>query len=362
MTKSNLSLHLHLDKLLEKCNHFPASTKVSNMVYNFNKLMNILQKKEVFGLVGNQQLIDQTHSLSMRFMPIAQDIVTAGSKAPSLEAYDLLQEEIEQTLSSDMYVFAKQWGLSVKALHFYKLGNYDKAFDFSLECVILNDYLIQQGLFTLLFRAAEQNKNISRVFFRSGQWEKGAQLGKDLLSYLFNGKKGCLYGKIFADKAVWKEIPYVREGYAYECFNALVSLMIHFERRSAKEEKDVFGKMFKGLRFKINTPDRQILAHWIYIKELYYNQNYTRFLSELIQFMQEPTSIQFDILKISILSDAVKLASTPDYPNSVALMDKLNVLLETELKANDFFKRDISATNLVFLENERPNISASRAS
>ncbi|WP_293785069.1 hypothetical protein [uncultured Pedobacter sp.] len=350
----NLSINDAFDQLLIVCDRFPASTNESTMVYNYNKLMNILQKKELFELIGNQDQIDAAHKLSAQFGDIAHDIVRGGPKGLTLDTYEALEKEIEDKLSGDPYIFSKQWGLSVKALYFYKKGDYKKAFDFSLECIILNEYLVREGLFTLLFRTAEQNKNIVRVFFRNGDWEKGASLAKDLLSYLFNGDKGGLYGKIFGEIAIWKEIPYVREGYAYECFRAIVSLMIHFEKRWEKKNVDVFSKIFSTLEFEMDTPDRQIISQWIFLFNLSREGKHVDFLREFILFMQDPLSRQYDILKISLFIEVRELLKTSHYLQSEALLHAINNYMEKELNVKEFLKKDISAINLVVLENATP--------
>lgn len=341
-----------LDKLLVECHELPPSTRESPMLYNYNKLMNILQKKEIFGLVQNQETIDKAHMLSGKFAGITRSIVTgSGSGEEPLAAYNDLELQIEESLTGSMYIFAKQWGLSVKALYHYKHKNYDKAFDYSLECVILNEYLIREGIFTLLFRSAEQNKNITRILFRSGNWEAGAASAKDLLNYLLNGEPGALHGEVFEEKRYWNEMPYVREGYAYECFRAMVSLVIHLEKGNLPNVPDLFPQVFGDLTFDVNTPDRQILHNWIYIKTLFQSGSYENFLVEFLDFMNDPKSKVYDILKIDLFLDIVKLLKKGEqYPNEEALLREINSFLETHLDVHEYLKKDLSATNLVVLD------------
>ncbi|WP_160715001.1 hypothetical protein [Chitinophaga solisilvae] len=339
-----------LDKLLAACSNFPPSTEESPMLYNFNKLMNILQKKEIAGIVSDPAIIAGAHQLSVKFGYITRSILTGEDPDP-MRTYDALQAEIEQSLSGPMYIYAKQWGLSVKALYYYKQHNFEKALDYSLECVILNEYLIREGIFTLLFRAAEQNKNISRIFFRSGNWQAGATFAKDLLHYLLNGEPGQLYGTIFREKTFWNEIPYVREGYAYQCFRVMVSLMIHVEKRHPVIAPHLFPGIFGDLRFEINTPDRQILAHWMHIRKAFHTGDYEEFLIELLEFMHDPKCKIYDILKTDLLLETIKLVKKEtQYPGAAALLQNIGNYLENELHAQEYLNKDLSAANLVSID------------
>ncbi|PSL50297.1 hypothetical protein CLV51_1011641 [Chitinophaga niastensis] len=338
-----------LTKLLQECSEFPASTQQSTMLYNFNKLMNILQEKEIAPYADGQEAINGVYDLTRQYGVIAGKIVRSGASEDMLTAYNDLEQRIENQLSGNLYIYAKQWGLSVKALYYYKKKAYDKAFDFTIECIALNEYLIREGVFTLLFRSAEQNRNISRILFRKGDWQAGAALSRDLANYLLNGEPGNLYGKIFEGREFWEAVPYVREGYAYECFRGMVSQMIHFEKDVKGDPPDLFSHLFRDLSFVVDTPDRQILHDWLYLKTLYHAGEYDEFLEEFISFMRDPMSQLYDILKISLFLDVKRLVEKSGFPDKLPLLLQIKHHLDTKLNLLEHYRRDISKNNFVDL-------------
>ena len=338
-----------LDNLLEQCRHFPPSVNESTMLYHYAKLMMILQRKELAAIEKDADLIANAYTLSMQFTDVGKSILkNAGEQ--EIENYRLVEQAIERQLTGNMYIFAKQWGLSVKALYYHKIRNYKKAFDISLECIILNEYLIREGVFSLLFRAAEQVKNIVRVFFKSGDHGSGARLAYELLNYLFNGEPGLLYGTIFRDRSIWDEMPYVREGYAYDCFKAMVYQMIHFEKATGCPSPDVFATIFDRLSLDITTPDRQIIGDWLEMKRCRRQGRSDEFLCSFTDFMSEPLPVSYEILKIDLFSDLVQLVNESRYPGKDGMLQELYQYMENRLNASYHLGKDISAKNLVSLD------------
>ena len=349
MSVTSISTQDALHNLLEQCRYFPPSVNESTMLYHYTKLMMILQRKELAGIEKDADLIANAYTLSMRFTAVSRSILKNVGEQ-DMENYRLVDHAIEQQLTGNMYIFAKQWGLSVKALYYHKVRNYKKAVDVSLECIILNEYLIREGVSSLLFRAAEQVKNIVRVFFKSGDYESGATLAYQLLNYLFNGEPGSLYGTIFKDRSVWDQIPYVREGYAYDCFKAMVYQMIHFEKTTANTSSDVFSKLFDGLSLDITTPDRQIIGDWLDMKRCYRQGRSDEFLCSFADFMSEPLPTSYEILKIDLFSDIIHLVDASRHPEKDGMLQELNQYIESRLNASYHLGKDISAKNLVSLD------------
>lgn len=335
------SPHTLLEKLSHEFSKFPASTTESTMLYDHNKLMVILQEKEVISRFNcTAEDLENVYKLTRKYGIIAGNVARNKSES-ALQEYIEVEHIIEQELSRNLYIYAKQWGLSVKALYYYKINNFDKAFDFSIECIALNDYLIREGIHTLLFRSAEQNRNLSRVLFRSGDWMNGSLLAKDLLNYLLNGEAGTLYGSVFKDEAYWDTVPYVREGYAYECFRGMVSHMVKFESQFSGNV-NLFPHMFGDLTFKVDNPDRLIIYNWIYLKTVYQADAYDEFLEAFIAFMKEPMSQLYDVLKISLFKDLNELIENSNYRDKQELLDKIKYHLDEKLNIYDNLRKNIS--------------------
>lgn len=333
-----------LEKLLYDCDSFPASTTTSTMLYNYARLLAILQDKEIQQFDPTPGANERVYVLTRQFGTIASNIVRKVATNP-LEEYQRLEQTVEHELAGNMYLYAKQWGLSVKALYYYKQSDYQKGIDFSLECIALNDYLIRLGVHTLLFRSAEQNRNISRILFRKQDWVAAAGLAKDLLRYLFQGQAGKLHGTIFSNHAYWEKNEYVREGYAYECFRAFVSQMIQIERANMTESPDIFYLLFDGLEIDITSPDRLIIANWLEIKRAYKNGNYTAFISDFIEYMMEPMSQLYDILKISLFLDVKQYVHDSDFQKKDTLVVKIKKHLDEKLNISENLKKDLGAKN-----------------
>ena len=335
--------------LLSEVEKFPPSLNESTMQYDYGKLSQILQDQELLELVDDKEMIELTHNLSRKFNPLTQQILQRSvSDKHILAVYLEIQREIEQKLTGPLYIFASQWGYSVLALLHYKNGDYQVAINKSLECIIMNEYLIRSGLSTLMMRASEQNKNIIRVLFRSTEWKEAAIYAHDFLSYLFNGKCSIQKGQIFFEREFWKKNEYVREGYSYECFRSIVSLIIHYEKKLNVSAQDLFISIFSSLTFEVNTPDRQIIHEWLQLKKVVFSGKYRKFNKEFVSFMSTPMSKIYDILKISIILDLQNLLNASEQTQiTKQIVDSLDEFMFKELNAVFYLNSDLSARNLV---------------
>ncbi|WPV01572.1 hypothetical protein SNE26_07270 [Mucilaginibacter sp. cycad4] len=338
-----------LYELLSAVEKFPPSLNESTMLYDYNKLAQILREKELSNLVKDSEMLELAHTLSSKFNPLTQQILQKSiSNDQILLLYQEIQQEIGQQLSGLLYIFATQWGYSVIALLYYKNGDYHNAINKSLECIILNEYLIRSGVSTLLMRAAEQNKNVIRVLFRSNDWKNAGSYAHDFLMYLFNGNCEFQNGQIFFEKKFWKKNEYVREGYCYECFRSIVSLAIHSEKQLGVSAQDLFTHIFSNLDFEINTPDRQIIYEWLQLKKLCFSGEYGKFKNEFVAFMSTPISKIYDILKISIILDVQNLLNNSELtPTTKQIEESLTEFMFRELNAVFYLNSDLSARNLV---------------
>jgi hypothetical protein len=338
-----------LGKLLVEVEKFPPSLNESTMLYDFGKLAQILQEKELVSVVKDKNMIELAHVISRKFNALPHMIVKKSvSNDQILSLYQEIQQEIENQLSGPLYIFATQWGYSVVALLFYKNGDYNNAINKSIECIILNEYLIRSGISTLLMRAAEQNKNVIRVLFRSSDWKTAGSFAHDFLMYLFNGTCRLQKGQIFFEKKYWKKNEYVREGYCYECFRSIVSLAIHSEKRLGVSAQELFTLIFSNLDFEVNTPDRQIIHDWLQLKKLCFSGEYRKFKKEFVLFMMTPISKIYDIIKISIILDVQKhLINSKPTPITKQIEDSLTEFMFKELNSTFYLNSDLSARNLV---------------
>lgn len=335
-----------LSHFVKRLEEFPAPTQEPTMIYNYNKLMSILQKRELAAIEPDATVVEKSRVLANGFTDITQGIIRNQITDDEFNSkYDKVQARIEDELTGPMYLYAKQWGLSVKALLYYKRARFEKAIDLSLECVILNEHLIKTGIDTLLFRAAEQNKNIVRVFFRQNKVDEGCSLTYSMLSFLFNGATEGLYGTIFSDPKYWNRVPYVREGYAYEFFRVIVSLMMNLERYKGLGER-IFRGIFSTLEIDITTPDRQIITDWIEIKKKFYDKDYFSFFELLNEFFEEPLCQIYDVNKISLLLDVCSMAQHSGSTEGANCQRVIMEYIDKYLMGQFYLNTDLSSRNL----------------
>lgn len=330
-----------INQFFSQVDSFPSSVDVSITEYNTLKLIKILQEKEVMNACGiTKNDFDYVSSVDIEFGKLTNDILKQTNLARSIEEYNELEHKMENTISGNLFLYAKQGALSVKALYYYKNKEYDKAITVTLECIALNEHLIELGIGTLYLRCIEQNKNISRVFFRDNKIESGYTLINNLLDYLFNGTEKNLFGNLVRYKDYWKRSPILRETYTYELFQLFAEDMIRFNLQNKVDFLP--NQWYLNLDFEVNTSDRQIIYNWIYINKQLHEGNYKEYFDSITYFFQQPISLYYDMLKISILIDLTKVVRNSDYSEKEIIMAKLNMCLQEKLNSHKTLRESLS--------------------
>lgn len=289
-----------MDDLLRAWDSFPASSERPSLPYNYYMLQSMVQKKEMAPFCT----IEDYHR-SMEFVRKFEEITTLvrTDRDAAIRCYQDTEQAVEKELSGLLYLFTRQWGLSVSALYYYKEMNYRRAIAQTFEGIALSEYLVKAGVHTLLFRTAEVHRNLYKLFFKTGEWDKGAELAADVLTYLLNGESKGLYGSIFTERTYWDLLPYLREAYMYEYFKGLVIMLNEYKECGENEKVQLFQRILGGLEFEVNTQDRLIIYNWIYLKRCYISGDRSEFLQGFISFMKEEMSYVYDVLKISLFQD-----------------------------------------------------------
>lgn len=329
-----------LDRLSAAFEQFPASTPESTMLYNYIKLQQILQKKEMQAFTDDTGLIERAITLSAQSGQAVKVLQTDTEEG--LRMYEEAAKRMEDELPGYVYLFAKQWAQSVKALYYYKRKEFRQAFALTLECLTLNECLVREGVGTLIFRCAEQNRNLSRVLLKMGEGDKGTALAGNLFKYLVNGDGQGLYGTVFREEQFWSAIPYIREGFTYEYFRGLVSVLVKENPFDQEKKKKLFYQLFGGITFEVTTPDRQAMYNWLFMKNLFYEEHYAEFIESFTEFMQEELSQVYDVLKISLFQDVTYLIQKWSFNDDGHLMQKIKHHLDNKLKLFNTLRADVS--------------------
>jgi hypothetical protein len=329
-------------KLSDRIGSFLGSSIESTMLYNHVKLMMILQEKELNALADNETTVKKAINASAVFGNVTSMLHTDMEEG--IREYYRLVEHHSKIYNGDVYIYVKQWGLSVEALYYYKLNNFDLAFSLTLECIALNEYLVNRGMQTLALRIVEQNRNLYRVLLKMGKQEEGEALAKNINNYLFNGTSAeLLYGGVFRNAKLWSQIQYIREGYSYEYFRGLIIMMVSKGSDDPLIHKNLFLNLFGDFNTKITTPDRQIIYNWIQIKKTFYEGKYAAFVKSLIFFMNEPISQLYDILKIFLIQDLIFLVKSDNSKFKNELLNKLQHFLNTKLNRHASLRDNLSS-------------------
>jgi hypothetical protein len=313
-----------MKRVYEESDRFPASSEESTMLYDHYKLLEILQRKEMDRLLGDGSVTDRCLRISEQFGRLTP-LFTRNAEG-ALGELSKVESIAGSELEGEAYDYAIQWGHSLKALYYYRKGDFEGAQALTLQCLSVNESLLNKGISCLLFRCLEQNRNISRICFRKGLKEDGAVLARAILDYMLSGNSGPLFGTIFT-RETWNATPYVREGYTYSYFRGLVYYMID-DRTTEEEKRDLFHILFGGLEFSTNTVDRLILYNWVYIKGKEVERRYDEFLNGFLEFMQEPICKIYDILKVSLYFDVRRMVEKSDYDDKDRLLKKIEKMLQ----------------------------------
>lgn len=327
-----------LEQLLDCMSDFPDSSPESPLAYNYVKLMHILQRKEALAF-ADAATVEEAIGLTVQYGRMS-GLINQGKPEEALALVQQLDEVVEEKLSHEIYLYAKQWGLSVKALYYYRKKLYGRAFSLTLECIALNEYLVKiAGFGTLLYRCLDQHANLSRLHFSQGQREKGARLYGSILNYLLNGEATDLPGTLYTDQRCWEAIPYVREASVLEHFKSTVNNLIKCNVYKKNQEKELFFLLFDPVKeFEISTPERRLIYNWLYLKKIFYNQDYELFLHEFTGFMQEPMSRSFDIFKLSLLQNVLYLLEGSGIKNKASGAQAVAEFVNGKLNVNDNLK------------------------
>ena len=96
-----------------------------NITYDIQTLYNEIQKKEETDMFSNKVILKSTQDLSDSYGKIPSKLNSTSILDDSflLEMYDL-DLKIENIPLQEYKDYATQWGLPVKALYYYRIGEY----------------------------------------------------------------------------------------------------------------------------------------------------------------------------------------------------------------------------------------------
>lgn len=286
-----------IKRFINDIDSFPVSV-IESKEYNVSELRKILHLKELKEItLETDAMIQYVNSIDVELGKLLPEILKGNNL---YKEYINIEQKIQASLKDDLYVYAKQSALSVKALILYKDLKFEEAINATKECIILNEYLVGKGFYTLTIRIYEQIKNISKIYHKANFNDKGVEIMSELFKYLYNGTTSYLikYSNIFRHQDIWKKTPLLRESYANELF--LIYLEEFMKNNQKNSQLDEMS-WINDLDFDVFSNDRKFIYNWIYITKELHKENDKEYLESLEYFLDDDIDSYYDLLKVNLL-------------------------------------------------------------
>lgn len=328
------------DFFIEKIPSFGPSEKQATLKYDSSRLLKVLRKKELFQVArANDQEFDMVDQIDIDLGRIVKDLVFQKNLDNSLMEYEDYQKKIEE-VPRHLYLYARQTALSVKSLYFYKKEFWDQAISLSEECAAINDYLVHQGMQTLLLRVMEQNKNIARIYLKSGDSKAASELLAKLFRYAFNGENTGLFGSVFNFPQYWEKLPALRETYTYEMFRMTAEDHLRFNIERTSVEFLPF-QWYEGLEVDPENINRAMIADFIAINRALQDKDYDTYFQLLLDYFQNTNIQYYDILKVSLLIDFQTLLIQQKYHDLKTMQNRVLTYLKNNLHVSERYQKAV---------------------
>jgi hypothetical protein len=218
-----------------------------------------------------------------------------------------LDREIDE-LDNLYRIYAVQWGLSVKALWYYRKGDLYNAVKLTKKCTDEIDKLIKKGMYSLIYRNIEQNKNLGFIQKKLKNENEQQKLKGQILKYYFSGKTKILYGKCFNDMILWNELPYLRDSFGYLTFKENVEKYYDLLKLDQGKAKIFYDNVLERIILcEPTTLERYNIHVWLKIQNAFYKNQYINFLKGMNEFFEEGKEIFYDVFKKVLINQYVKI-------------------------------------------------------
>jgi hypothetical protein len=287
------------DKLLI----YPNSLDIGLLEYDIQKLHGKLRESEESLLLSNVKLQKEASDISNDYGDLAEIINSKSDNMVNIMTdMEKLDNRINDNLKGNYKVYATQWGLSVKALWYYRNDDFKESVRLTKQCVDLIDELIFKGMHSLVFRNIEQNKNLAFILKKNNKKKSSDYIKGDILNYYFSGKTKTLYGRCFNNNSIWNEMPYLRDSFGYLTFKENVEKYYDVCQISFSEGNYFYNATFSNILSCVpNTLERYIIFKWLETQDAFYDKKYIDFLIKMNDFFDEEKEVFFDAFKKILL-------------------------------------------------------------
>lgn len=319
-------INRHITTILNNFNKYPLSDNFEGDYYPTQSLYINTILNEEDQLLNNMAMRKNARRIALQFEDLVPKIHDKSeSLSALLKKYESLEEEA-RTLDERYGRFALQYGLSVKSLIFYKKKEYTQARELIFETIEHIDIFVEQGFYSLLFRAAEMNRNLSYIDFRENV--SGPNITASLVDYYLNKKCSNLIGNCF-NEIVWNENAYLREWFGYHLLLEMIKKI--YEKSNTENLVNGINPFLNIAPIEPLCYERNMLNNFLLCQNHFYKRDYNDFLRLSNNVLKEETLPFFAPIRGVLLRQIQSLARINGY-NKIKLLTR---------ETSDFLKNNV---------------------
>lgn len=270
--------------------------------YKNGQLIEILQSNWLKYLGYNTADIEKFESLRQSYNYLLSIIFDKSVDKNVFEDSILkIDNELESTLTQEIFFLTKQIGNSVKALNSYKQKKFKQALNLTYEVIVYCSFLIEKGLDNLIPRVIEQYINLSRIYFQMGEESKSYDIWRELFTYIMIRTKMDINGIVISTLKNNEVSQYLIETSIKDWLCICLRYTNQAGRISPEKEKMMFKQIFFpfiGSGVSALTLERKMLVEVINILNLYYDYDYEKFINYATKFIRKYQNIRYSELVV----------------------------------------------------------------
>lgn len=208
---------------------------------------------------------------------------------------------------------------AVSYLH-YKKQDYAQAEKLLWDAIENDTYLEENGFPILIGHRIQQIHNIARIYFKQGDFDKGCELIKASLNFLFLGE-ALDFGGEWSFESLKNYMPQKLKSVMEWQLATETIYLIHQYRPD--DFFYYFQIIFSDLeKAQVMAEEEQWQLDWIKLQKNYYQKDYTTFLEGIIP-LADRIDVNYTIYLYSLLSNIMNISETIGLQVEQSLLTKI---------------------------------------
>jgi hypothetical protein len=295
--------------------------------------------------------IEQYYELRKCYVDITPNVFKIKEEELIQKSIGVIDVQVQSIFENEIYFLTKQFGISVKALDYYKQKNYCMAANLTHEVIIFCTYLMSIGHPELILRVVEQYVNLSRIYFHAGKEEESFDVWKELLMFVLIDKKTDMNGLTISPIKNNPTTKYILELAIKDWFCNWLGYLLKVGHSSFEKEKKMFRVVFNALlekKIRNLSTEKMIFYKMLKLMNSYYDGEFEVFVKNSLKFISSIKHIRYNevIVWLSIKINAlVKVQSGIDTitKESIAnqILEYVNAIVYVSIEGKDFESKKI---------------------